>query len=76
VQAGGEARVLIVGRAPGSKVHATGVPWRDDSGDRLRAWLGIDEATFYDERRVAIVPMGFCYPGAGTGGELLLLQFD
>ena len=67
---GREARVLIVGQAPGSKAHASGVPWRDDSGERLRGWMGIDEATFYDDRRVAIVPMGFCYPGAGASGDL------
>lgn len=70
VQARPEARVLIVGQAPGSKVHASGVPWRDASGERLRCWMGIDEATFYDDRRVAIVPMGFCYPGAGASGDL------
>jgi len=70
VQMSCEARVLIVGQAPGSKVHSSGVPWRDDSGDRLRGWMGIDEATFYDARRVAIAPMGFCYPGAGANGDL------
>ena len=58
------------GQAPGSKVHATGVPWRDASGDRLREWMGIAEETFYDDRRVAILPMGFCYPGAGASGDL------
>ena len=67
---GREARVLIIGQAPGSKVHVSGVPWRDASGDRLRGWMGIDEATLYDKRRVAIVPMGFCYPGAGASGDL------
>ena len=70
VQARPEARVLIIGQAPGSKVHASGVPWRDASGGRLRQWMGIDEAAFYDARRVAIVPMGFCYPGAGASGDL------
>jgi uracil-DNA glycosylase len=70
VQVGPEARVLIIGQAPGSKVHASGVPWRDDSGDRLRGWMGIDDETFYDEKRVAIVPMGLCYPGAGASGDL------
>ncbi len=70
VQVGREARVLIVGQAPGSKVHASGVPWRDDSGDRLRGWMGIDEQIFYDGRRLAIIPMGFCYPGAGASGDL------
>jgi uracil-DNA glycosylase len=70
VQLSREARVLIIGQAPGSKVHASGVPWRDDSGDRLREWMGIAEETFYDDRRVAIVPMGFCYPGARASGDL------
>jgi uracil-DNA glycosylase len=60
--------LLIVGQAPGRKVHATGMPWNDASGDRLRAWLQIDRATFYDAARVAIVPMGFCYPGAAESG--------
>jgi uracil-DNA glycosylase len=70
LQAGAGARVLIIGQAPGSKVHASGVPWDDDSGDRLRGWLGIDRATFYDPQAVALVPMGLCYPGKGTGGDL------
>ena len=70
VQMSREARILVIGQAPGSKVHASGVPWRDASGDRLRGWMGIDEATFYDARQVAIAPMGFCYPGAGTSGDL------
>ena len=65
------ARLLIVGQAPGTKVHESGVPWDDASGDRLRAWLEIDRATFYDADRVAIVPMGFCYPGRlARGGDL------
>lgn len=64
------ARLLIAGQAPGRKVHATGIPFNDPSGDRLRAWLGIDRDTFYDTRRIAIVPMGFCYPGTGSGGDL------
>lgn len=64
------ARVLIAGQAPGTKVHATGIPWNDPSGDRLRGWLSIDRDTFYDERRVAILPMGFCYPGRlARGGD-------
>ena len=62
------ARLLIIGQAPGTKVHATGVPWNDASGDRLRAWLGMDTAEFYDESRIAIVPMGLCYPGRLAGG--------
>lgn len=64
------ARVLIIGQAPGTKVHATGIPWNDPSGDRLRDWLGVDRAAFYDEARFAIMPMGFCYPGRGKGGDL------
>lgn len=62
------ARLLIVGQAPGTRVHETGIPWNDRSGDRLRDWLRLDRETFYDERRVAIVPMGFCYPGAAPRG--------
>jgi uracil-DNA glycosylase len=62
------ARLLIVGQAPGTRVHATGIPWNDPSGDRLRAWLGLAPADFYDEARVAIVPMGLCYPGRLPNG--------
>lgn len=69
LQASATARLLIVGQAPGAKVHASGVPWDDASGERLREWLGIDKATFYDAARVAIVPMGFCYPGRGGSGD-------
>ena len=65
------ARLLIVGQAPGTKVHATGLPWNDPSGDRLRAWMDVDRATFYDDARIAIVPAGLCYPGrAARGGDL------
>src|SRR5580698_11269386 len=70
VQLGAGARLVIVGQAPSSRVHAGGVPWRDDSGDRLRDWLGLDAATFYDPHRVALLPMGLCYPGAGNGADL------
>jgi uracil-DNA glycosylase len=70
VQAGAGARLLIVGQAPGLKVHMSGVPWDDASGERLRDWLGIDKALFYDASRVAIAPIGFCYPGRGRGGDL------
>jgi len=70
VQAGGNARVVIIGQAPGSRVHASGVPWDDDSGDRLRGWLGMSREDFYDPDKVALVPMGFCYPGKGNGGDL------
>ena len=57
------ARLLIVGQAPGTKVHATGIPWNDPSGDRLRGWLALDRDAFYDESAIAILPTGFCYPG-------------
>ncbi len=57
------ARLLIVGQAPGTKVHASGIPWDDPSGDRLRQWLDIPPEIFYDQDKVAIMPMGFCYPG-------------
>lgn len=60
---GPSARILIVGQAPGTKVHETGIPWNDRSGDTLRGWMGLDRETFYDASRIAIVPMGFCYPG-------------
>lgn len=69
LQASETASLLIVGQAPGAKVHASGVPWDDASGKRLRAWLGIDSETFYDAAQVALVPMGFCYPGRGAGGD-------
>ena len=70
LQAGAAARILIVGQAPGAKVHASGIPWSDKSGERLRSWMGIDTSTFYDERKVAIMPMGFCYPGRAASGDL------
>lgn len=62
------ARVLIVGQAPGTKVHETGIPWNDASGDRLRGWLNLDREAFYDESRIAIVPTGLCYPGRNPKG--------
>ena len=65
-----DARILIVGQAPGSKVQASGVPFDDASGDRLREWMGIDRETFYDRKCVALLPMGFCYPGTGKSGDL------
>ena len=64
------ARILIAGQAPGSRVHASGTPFDDASGDRLRDWLGMDRETFYDASRVAILPMGFCFPGTGKSGDL------
>ncbi|MEZ9513397.1 uracil-DNA glycosylase family protein [Vibrio splendidus] len=70
IQAHPNARLLIIGQAPGIKVHESSIPWNDASGERLREWLGIDSDTFYDEQKVAIVPMGFCYPGKGKSGDL------
>ncbi len=66
-----EARLLIAGQAPGTRVHESGVPWDDASGERLRDWLALTPGQFYDETRIAIVPMGFCYPGRNPkGGDL------
>lgn len=70
VQVHPSARILIAGQAPGRKVHETGVPFNDASGDRLREWLGISRDVFYDARQVAILPMGFCFPGTGKSGDL------
>lgn len=71
VRARPSARLLIIGQAPGTRVHETGVPWNDPSGDRLRDWLGLDGGTFYDTDRIAIVPTGFCYPGRDPrGGDM------
>ena len=70
VQVHPSARLLIIGQAPGARVHASGVPWMDASGQQLRAWLGISEETFYDATQVALMPMGFCYPGKGKSGDL------
>ncbi len=70
LQAGADARILVVGQAPGERAHASGEPWDDASGDRLRAWMGIDKATFHDAARIALIPMGLCYPGRGAGGDL------
>src|SRR5690349_20304808 len=65
------ARLLVASQAPGTRVHASGMPFTDASGDRLRDWMGVDSATFYDARRIAIVPMGFCFPGQDAkGGDL------
>ena len=68
VQAAPSATLLIIGQAPGTRVHASGVAWSDPSGDRLRDWTGIDAATFYDPGQVALMPMGFCYPGRSPSG--------
>lgn len=70
LQVGRTARVLVVGQAPGSRVHATGIPWNDRSGERLREWMGVDPALFYDARRIALLPMAYCYPGRGASGDL------
>lgn len=70
VQAHVDARLVIIGQAPGAKVHESGVPWDDASGRLLRKWMGVDEEIFYDARKVALVPMGFCYPGKGKSGDL------
>ncbi|EGQ7997265.1 uracil-DNA glycosylase family protein [Vibrio vulnificus] len=70
IQAHSEAKILIIGQAPGTKVHHTSIPWNDASGNRLRAWLDIEKQTFYDPKQIAIMPMGFCYPGQGQSGDL------
>ena len=70
LQVAASARILIVGQAPGARVHAGGVPWDDRSGERLRDWMGIDVQRFYDESCVAILPMGLCYPGRAASGDL------
>ena len=70
LQVNPDARILIAGQAPGRKVHESGVPFDDASGDRLRDWMGISKDTFYDANQIAILPMGFCYPGTGKSGDL------
>jgi uracil-DNA glycosylase len=70
LRAGGTAKLLIVGQAPGRRVHETGIPWNDPSGDRLRDWMQVSRDTFYDGSRIAIIPAAFCYPGTGPGGDL------
>ncbi len=70
VRASETAELLIVGQAPGRVVHQTSIPWNDKSGDNLRNWLDMDKDVFYDTSKIAIVPMGFCYPGTGKSGDL------
>jgi len=70
IQIASTARILIAGQAPGRKVHETGIPFNDPSGDRLRHWMGIDRDIFYDAAKIAILPMGFCFPGTGKSGDL------
>lgn len=65
-----QSKVAIIGQAPGTRVHASGVPWDDPSGKTLRKWMGVTDDQFYDEQLFAIVPMGFCYPGKGKSGDL------
>jgi uracil-DNA glycosylase len=68
LRAGVNARLMIIGQAPGTRVHETGIPWNDPSGERLRQWLDLDRSRFYDQNKIAIVPMGFCYPGREPKG--------
>ena len=70
VVANPEAKIVIIGQAPGTKVHATGIPWDDQSGKQLRKWQGVTDEVFYDETKIALIPMGFCYPGKGKSGDL------
>lgn len=70
IAASRKSRLIIIGQAPGRIVHETGIPWNDKSGDNLRKWLGIDKEIFYDEKKIALIPMGFCYPGKGKSGDL------
>ena len=70
VSAHAKSKIVIIGQAPGLLVHQSGIPWDDKSGENLRNWLNIDHATFYDPQQIAIVPMGFCYPGKGKSGDL------
>ena len=70
LQVSAQARILIAGQAPGRKVHQTGIPFNDPSGKTLRNWLGVDRTTFYDPKKIAILPMAFCYPGRGRSGDL------
>jgi len=65
-----ESKIAIIGQAPGTKVHKTGIPWDDPSGRQLRKWLGVTDEQFYDEQLFALIPMGFCYPGKGKSGDL------
>jgi uracil-DNA glycosylase len=69
LQASGSARLRIVGQAPGRRAHETGIPWNDPSGDRLRRWLDLTPEQFYDPHKVAIIPIGFCYPGKAASGD-------
>ena len=70
VRLGRSSKILVIGQAPGTKVHATGVPWNDRSGENLRKWLGVDADVFYNTKNFSIMPMGFCFPGRGLSGDL------
>ncbi|MFD2561280.1 uracil-DNA glycosylase family protein [Aquimarina rubra] len=70
VSANINSKIVIIGQAPGSIVHASGIPWDDKSGENLRAWMGIDTHIFYNTEKIALIPMGFCYPGKGKSGDL------
>lgn len=70
VSAHKNSKIIIIGQAPGTSVHKTGIPWDDPSGRQLRKWLGVTDEVFYDESKIALVPMGFCYPGKGKTGDL------
>lgn len=70
VSAHPDSKIIIIGQAPGTSVHKTGIPWDDPSGKQLRKWLGVTDEVFYDETKIALVPMGFCYPGKGKTGDL------
>lgn len=70
VRASRNSRILIIGQAPGRRVHESGIPWNDPSGDQLREWLQVDNDLFYDPDNFALMPMGFCYPGTGKSGDL------
>lgn len=70
IQASTSSKIIIIGQAPGQKVQKSGIPWDDASGENLRSWLGVDKSVFYNDKIFALVPMGFCYPGTGTSGDL------
>lgn len=70
IQFGTSSKILIIGQAPGRRVHETGIPWNDASGNKLRDWLGVDKDSFYNPEHFSIIPMGFCYPGKGKSGDL------
>ncbi len=70
VAANEKSKIVIIGQAPGTVVHKSGIPWDDKSGENLRKWMNIDKTTFYDSSQIALIPMGFCYPGKGKTGDL------